>query len=902
MGKTKILFTTPELEYPAAGGPYLRIENSIKALCQISELHLISRVPKMRSGGEAAEKYYRSLSYQMTYSPSADPTIRGNLDDDAKYIAGYAQHYGISVIWFGYGNISHGLMRRVRVLLPQAKLICDTDSVWSRFVLRGLPFETLPERRAIIEQQGRQKEMEEADWVNFCDVTTAVSKVDSEYYKSLAKEPRRVKIFANVIDFDNYKQYHQPPEGWRHPNIYFAGYFGPKSPTDQAARWIVSEVLPIVMQSIPEIQFYILGKDSDKTLADIRVPNVHVLGKVPSVLPYLQNADVSVVPLKFESGTRFKILEAAACGIPIVSTTLGAEGLDVRPGEAILVADTSEDFANGIIKLLKEQKYAEQLALQCRQVVQDHYSIDTLVKQAKEILAFISSKESAEVPITLPKGLSKNDGIQKLSSGSDDAGEVLALGTRLFRGVFASHSEKFIKIFEIVSQNNLFDKGIIRTKIVPNPFPNLPYGMVFEHERIPFVSYPHEWSNSMFKDVLVKQLELVIELAQYGLTLKDLHPFNWAFANTEPVFFDFLSIVFHEEIASQYYVKDLRLPAFISESLTLDEYSKAIYFIFETTFEPYFLLPLVLIHQGRGDYARQRLANTMLNASTSAITRNEVFSDSKQLLGYHQFKFKLASLLREPGFEKRAFFSELLAVMKNIAVPAPANDYVAYYKDKQEDFPYEPSSAWKQKQTIVYNAMKKFNPNTVLDIGCNTGWFSHLAAKQGRSVVAFDIESDCIEMLYRQAKKDNLPIVPLAVNINQMMPDLYATPFQRHTLIPGDEPIYQATEKRLHCDMVLALGLIHHMILGDNLSFDEVIKKLATLADKYLVVEFILLHDPMILQNQDEHFFAAYQKNKSQFFWYTPHQFAIELSKIFTIEDICWSVPETRLMFVCKKK
>jgi glycosyltransferase involved in cell wall biosynthesis len=115
-------------------------------------------------------------------------------------------------------------------------------------------------------------------------------------------------------------------------------------------------------------------------------PAVTVVGEVPSVLPYLCNADVAVVPLKFESGTRFKILEAGACGVPIVSTTLGAEGLPVEHGRHVLIADSPTEFAAAVASILADEVLAGSIARACKELVRENFSLRRLAAQAEQII------------------------------------------------------------------------------------------------------------------------------------------------------------------------------------------------------------------------------------------------------------------------------------------------------------------------------------------------------------------------------------------------------------------------------------------------------------------------------------------------------------------------------------
>ena len=396
----RILFSTPIIEHPPAGGPALRIENSIKALHRIAEVHLVSRVPRVFIGGAKGEAFYRSISHAFDYAPSVAGLSenrwiravqkrlrsRSAPRNDAEFLVSYMKRNDIEVFWAGYGNLSFDVMRHVKEIAPSIRIVCDTDSVWSRFVLRELPYVSSPARKRTIEAAGKQAEERERAWVNFCDITTAVSEVDAEYYRSLTNDPRRVRIFSNVIDTASYAEVPPPPPGHKTPNVYLAGTFGNNGPMDQAARWLVGKVLPLVHREIPSLHVYLVGVGGDASVADLAGPHVTITGKLPSTQPYLRHADVAVVPLFFESGTRFKILEAGACGIPVVSTTLGAEGLPLQDGNEILIADEPDAFARAIVRLVRDRAFAASIAEGCRKVVEERFAIPQLIREGEEIL------------------------------------------------------------------------------------------------------------------------------------------------------------------------------------------------------------------------------------------------------------------------------------------------------------------------------------------------------------------------------------------------------------------------------------------------------------------------------------------------------------------------------------
>jgi glycosyltransferase involved in cell wall biosynthesis len=398
--KPTILFATPVLRFPAVGGPALRIQNSIKALHRISHLHIFSRLPRKTIGGETACDFYRQYCCELSFSRFKKTLLLSVRDvygqstrwkEDFGPILQSAHEIKADAIWLGYGNISYPLLKFIK-RKSRFKVVLDTDSVWSRFVARGIPYLENSADRRRAELASREKEKEERWGTRLADVTTAVSECDAQYYRGLAARPDQVHLFSNVIDLDAYRQVPPAGEGVGKPCVYLAGSFAPKSPMEDAARWMIDRVMPLVRAALPTAQLLIVGSGADRVLSDVNRPDVVILGEVPSVLPYLCHADVAVVPLRFESGTRFKILEAGACRIPVVSTTLGAEGIPVVDGKDLRLADEPERFAEAIIGLIQDRQAAARLADNLHALVREKFTIDQLVSEGRSILNFIHSE------------------------------------------------------------------------------------------------------------------------------------------------------------------------------------------------------------------------------------------------------------------------------------------------------------------------------------------------------------------------------------------------------------------------------------------------------------------------------------------------------------------------------
>jgi glycosyltransferase involved in cell wall biosynthesis len=140
------------------------------------------------------------------------------------------------------------------------------------------------------------------------------------------------------------------------------------APNADAARWYVEQVQPRVACGVPDASLAIVGADPPADVLALRSDAVRVTERVDDVRPYLAEASVAVVPLRAGGGTRLKILEAFAAGVPVVSTRLGAEGLDTVDGIHLLLADNAEDFAAAVVRVLRDHVLAERLVANAREL------------------------------------------------------------------------------------------------------------------------------------------------------------------------------------------------------------------------------------------------------------------------------------------------------------------------------------------------------------------------------------------------------------------------------------------------------------------------------------------------------------------------------------------------------
>ncbi|MBV8808432.1 MAG: glycosyltransferase, partial [Acidobacteriaceae bacterium] len=149
----------------------------------------------------------------------------------------------------------------------------------------------------------------------------------------------------------------------------------------------LDEIFPMIRRRRPDTKLAIVGRNPPASLmAATHHPLVTVTGTVPDVRPYLWGSAISIVPLRVGGGTRLKIFEAMAAGTPVVSTTVGAEGLPVRHGDNIRLADTSADFAAECLNLLENEPVRQTTAANGLELIRARFSWEEATRRFEETL------------------------------------------------------------------------------------------------------------------------------------------------------------------------------------------------------------------------------------------------------------------------------------------------------------------------------------------------------------------------------------------------------------------------------------------------------------------------------------------------------------------------------------
>jgi len=201
------------------------------------------------------------------------------------------------------------------------------------------------------------------------DGITVVSNLERAWIQSNApKVP--VELVPNGVDTGFF---HPMPSPRTERSIVFTGLMD-YPPNIDAVLWFSDAVLPALQKKIPDICFRVVGsRPHPKVIQLGKRRGIEVTGQVPDIRPYLAEASALVVPLRSGAGTRLKILQAMAMECPVISTSLGAEGLDVRHEENILIADTVDQFVNQVLKATFSPEMSARLGKAACQFVRNKY-------------------------------------------------------------------------------------------------------------------------------------------------------------------------------------------------------------------------------------------------------------------------------------------------------------------------------------------------------------------------------------------------------------------------------------------------------------------------------------------------------------------------------------------------
>ena len=274
--------------------------------------------------------------------------------------------------------------------------------IWQRLAA----LERRPWIRPILELEWRKLRAREADACRRADLTIAVSADDRQRLERLAPGINAVSIPTGVDTC-----YFTPQPGAQRPaHLVFSGSMD-WHPNEDAVLYFMESILPGIRAQMPETTFTVVGRNPTSRLREAadRVGGVTVTGTVNDVRPFIAEGAVYVVPLRAGGGTRLKIFEAFAMARPVVSTTVGAEGLGIKPGLHYTRVDDPREFANAVVSLLRDPARRAQLGSAGRHLVETCYSWPTIGRVFEQrceevVAAHVYARRNADRRAHLSRG------------------------------------------------------------------------------------------------------------------------------------------------------------------------------------------------------------------------------------------------------------------------------------------------------------------------------------------------------------------------------------------------------------------------------------------------------------------------------------------------------------------
>ncbi|MEM3484672.1 MAG: glycosyltransferase [Candidatus Methanomethyliaceae archaeon] len=286
------------------------------------------------------------------------------------------------IVWVHFmENLAHlpdfNLNSKPLVILDQHNA---DELFWASYARSGLPWVRFFAWQNIWKLRRFQRQV-----LQMVDVVMSVSEEDAAFTRTRLPNPStQVWVVPNGVD----TEYFKPQSNEERQNrIIFCGAMDIFMNID-AVVWFAKNVFPKVREGVPDAEFWIVGRDPAPSVRALEmIPGVYVTGQVEDVRPYYNQAKVAVAPFRYGGGTKLKILEAMASGVPVIATPVGCQGIEAIRGKHLFVEDGKEEFAKSVVGLLKDENTRQQMADEARRLVEQKYSWESVFQSPLARLA-----------------------------------------------------------------------------------------------------------------------------------------------------------------------------------------------------------------------------------------------------------------------------------------------------------------------------------------------------------------------------------------------------------------------------------------------------------------------------------------------------------------------------------
>lgn len=359
----RVLVVAPDLVRPDVSSGELRLFEFLKLLSQHAVVDFWG-ARWVASESRGAAEYVGLLQGQGI---NVLPSWSGNVKIALSY---RVYHVVICEFWFTTENV----MKSLRRIQPWATLITDTVDVAFLREEAGM--------RIGVGDPGQiaNNKKLEIEAYRHSQALIVITKEDELALNGILGIPRSFLIPNLSLTRDR-------PQIVRRKELLFIGGFS-HFPNRDGLLWFVLEVFPLIRMQEPEVRLLIVGSHASEEIRDLgNQAGIEFVGQVPETAPYLDRAAVSIAPLRFGAGMKGKVTEAMGAGVPVVTTTIGAQGLNARSGEHLLIADNPTEFAAAVTWMLADPKRAARVGTSGRDLIESVCGRERVVRTIDEIFS-----------------------------------------------------------------------------------------------------------------------------------------------------------------------------------------------------------------------------------------------------------------------------------------------------------------------------------------------------------------------------------------------------------------------------------------------------------------------------------------------------------------------------------
>lgn len=435
------------------------------------------------------------------------------------------------------------------------------------------------------------------------------------------------------------------------------------------------------------------------------------------------------------------------------------------------------------------------------------------------------------------------------ASFRDPSGVVFKRRNKLYRQVRRSYAEQYDRLIE----SGLYD-ALVAERLLLEHVEVSSKGFKLDGDTykllsptvVPFISYSYEWCFGQLRDAALATLRIQKIALKFGMTLKDASAYNMQFMGHNPLLIDTLSFELYREGQPWIAYKQ---------------------------FCEHFLAPLVLMsyqHPGISKLLQSHIDGIPLKLAATLMPKKAWLKPSLIVhIVVHantQKKYEGTALPQEvekarlPKDRLEAMIDDLIETISSLKSPSENSEWSDYYSNNNYS-----RSAHDEKEKIIADYLRHILPESCWDLGANTGAYSWLAASMGIQTISMDLDPACVDANYKRCKDKNCDrILPLVMDLSNPSPSIGWANEERMSLA-----------QRGPADAAMALALIHHLAIGNNVPLERIGKFLSTIC-RHLIIEFVPKSDSQVQR--------LLSTRKDIFNDYNQEEFEAQFAKFFAIE------------------